>query len=102
MTERDMDQSAGASSPHLDRGEQDQAATHAAPRALVIHEIVREEGELAITRTAGALAWSGLAAGLSMGFSFVTNRCCTPACRTRRGATWSTASATASASSSSS
>jgi formate/nitrite transporter FocA (FNT family) len=72
MTERDMDQSAGASSPHLDRGEQDQAATHAAPRALVIHEIVREEGEMAITRTAGALAWSGLAAGLSMGFSFVT------------------------------
>jgi formate/nitrite transporter FocA (FNT family) len=66
-----MDQSAGASSPHLDQGEQDQAATHAAPRALVIHEIVREEGEMAITRTAGALAWSGLAAGLSMGFSFL-------------------------------
>jgi formate/nitrite transporter FocA (FNT family) len=37
----------------------------------VIHEIVREEGEMAITRTAGALAWSGLAAGLSMGFSFL-------------------------------
>ena len=67
-----MNQDAGASSPHLDQGEQDQAATHAAPRALVIHEIVREEGEMAITRTAGGLAWSGLAAGLSMGFSFVT------------------------------
>ncbi len=66
-----MDQDAGASSPHLDQGEQDQAATHAAPRALVIHEIVREEGEMAITRTPGALAWSGLAAGLSMGFSFL-------------------------------
>ncbi len=67
-----MDQNAGANSPHLDESEQDQAAAHAAPRALVIHEIVREEGEVAIARTAGALAWSGLAAGLSMGFSFVT------------------------------
>jgi formate/nitrite transporter FocA (FNT family) len=62
----------GSNSPHLDDGEQQQAAQHAAPRALVIHEVVREEGEAAMDRTAGALIMSGLAAGLSMGFSFLT------------------------------
>lgn len=63
---------AGSSSPHLDDGEQKQAAQHASPRALVIHEVVREEGEAAMERTAGALIMSALAAGLSMGFSFLT------------------------------
>src|ERR1700710_2753135 len=63
---------AGSSSPHLDDGEQDQAAQHAAPRALVIHEVVREEGEAAMERTAGSLVMSALAAGLSMGFSFLS------------------------------
>jgi formate/nitrite transporter FocA (FNT family) len=67
-----MDQSAGAASPHLDEDEQGQAATHAAPRALVIHEIVRAEGEEALKRKYHALLWSGLAAGLSMGFSFLS------------------------------
>ncbi|REE21749.1 formate/nitrite transporter FocA (FNT family) [Paraburkholderia sp. BL27I4N3] len=64
-------QEAGADSPHLDEGQQDQAADHASPHALVLHEIVREEGEAALARTIGALAWSSLAAGLSMGFSFL-------------------------------
>jgi formate/nitrite transporter FocA (FNT family) len=67
-----MDLTAGASSPHLDEGEQDQAASHAAPRALVIHEIVRAEGEEALKRQPMALTWSALAAGLSMGFSFLS------------------------------
>nr|WKF55661.1 Inner membrane protein YfdC [Paraburkholderia busanensis] len=62
----------GSNSPHLDDGEQEQAAQHSSPRALVIHEVVREEGESAMDRTAGALLMSGLAAGLSMGFSFLT------------------------------
>ncbi|WP_049868980.1 formate/nitrite transporter family protein [Paraburkholderia phytofirmans] len=62
----------GSNSPHLDDGEQQQAAQHASPRALVIHEVVREEGEAAMARTAGALVMSALAAGLSMGFSFLT------------------------------
>jgi len=66
-----MDQTAGASSPHLDEDEQGQAASHASPRALVIHEIVRAEGEEALKRKPGALMWSALAAGLSMGFSFL-------------------------------
>jgi len=62
---------AGSNSPHLDDREQKQAAQHASPRALVIHEIVREEGEAAMERTAGTLLMSALAAGLSMGFSFL-------------------------------
>ena len=37
---------AGADFRHLDEREQTQAAAHAAPQALVIHEVVREEGEL--------------------------------------------------------
>ena len=65
-------QSAGSDSPHLNEGEQDQAARLSPPRALVVHEIVREEGEMALARENGALAWSALAAGLSMGFSFLT------------------------------
>ncbi len=63
---------AGQDSPHLDASEQEQAAAHAAPHALVIHELVREEGEAELKRRTGALFWSGLAAGLSMGFSMLT------------------------------
>ncbi|MDR5763211.1 formate/nitrite transporter family protein [Caballeronia sp. LZ035] len=65
------DTQAGSRSPHLNEGEQEQAADHATPPALVVHEIVREEGEAAIGRTHSALFWSSLAAGLSMGFSFL-------------------------------
>ena len=65
-------QTAGADSLHLDKREQNQAADHAAPQALVIHEVVREEGELELRRRNAALLWSGLAAGLSMGFSLLT------------------------------
>lgn len=63
---------AGADSPHLNQGDRKLAAAHTSPHALVIHELVREEGEEGLRRPPGALAWSGLAAGLSMGFSFVT------------------------------
>ncbi len=55
---------AGRDSPHLDADEKDQAADHTAPHALVIHEIVRQEGEEALARNNGALLWSALAAGL--------------------------------------
>jgi formate/nitrite transporter FocA (FNT family) len=62
---------AGAESPHLDADQREQAADHSTPHPLVIHEIVREEGEAAMERTASALTWSAAAAGLSMGFSFL-------------------------------
>jgi formate/nitrite transporter FocA (FNT family) len=63
--------SAGESSPHLDRKQQRQAAAGAPMGALVIHEIVRAQGEEELERSAGGLAWSGIAAGLSIGFSFL-------------------------------
>ena len=63
---------AGESSEHLDSTQQRQAASHASPQAIVIHEVVREEGEAEIRRSVGALFWSGTAAGLSMGFSLLT------------------------------
>lgn len=63
---------AGTESPHLDSEEREQAATHAPLRALVIHEVLRDEGEFELRRPPAALLWSGLAAGLSMGFSFLT------------------------------
>lgn len=40
-------------------------------RAAILHETIRIEGETELGRKASALAWSGLAAGLSMGFSLV-------------------------------
>jgi len=43
----------------------------AAVSALVVHEAIRLEGEEELRRPFEAVAFSGLAAGLSMGFSFV-------------------------------
>lgn len=39
--------------------------------AVVVYEAIRNEGESELERPTSALAWSGLAAGLSMGFSLV-------------------------------
>jgi formate-nitrite transporter family protein len=75
MANEDEKKASGGSyeeSKNLDPSEQEQAAHHAAPPAKVIHEILRKEGKEELERRAGALFWSGLAAGLSMGFSFLT------------------------------
>ncbi|RAK58169.1 formate/nitrite transporter family protein [Phenylobacterium deserti] len=61
-----------ADSPKLEASEQQQAERHAPLRPLVIHEIIRAEGEVELQRSVWSLSWSGLAAGLSMGFSFAT------------------------------
>jgi formate/nitrite transporter FocA (FNT family) len=41
-------------------------------RAAVVYEIIRVEGEGELARTFGALWWSGLAAGISIGFSVLS------------------------------
>ena len=41
------------------------------PRAAVLHEIIRRSGQEELSRGVAALAWSALAAGLTMGFSFL-------------------------------
>ena len=53
------------------RIEQQQVEERVAIGANVVHETIRREGEEELQRSASALAWSGLAAGLSMGFSLV-------------------------------
>jgi formate/nitrite transporter FocA (FNT family) len=63
---------ADSASPHFEEEERAKAAAHAPLRPRLIHEIIREEGEAELRRPVGALAWSGLASGLSMGFSFLT------------------------------
>ncbi|HEY6578202.1 MAG TPA: hypothetical protein VIY09_02685, partial [Rhizomicrobium sp.] len=62
---------AGSGSPHLSEPDKAKAHENATIAAEVIHEIVREEGERELARSAAALWWSGIAAGLSMGFSFL-------------------------------
>jgi formate/nitrite transporter FocA (FNT family) len=42
------------------------------PRPIVVHEVIRLEGQDELRRTNSMLIWSGLAAGLSMGFSLVS------------------------------
>jgi len=63
----------GDQSPHLDKQEREQAAERAPVGPLVIHEIVREQGLEELERSFSGLAWSGLAAGLSVGFSFLSD-----------------------------
>jgi formate/nitrite transporter FocA (FNT family) len=62
--------------PHevqADRAKDDEEAEEkSAPSAHVVYEAIRKEGRHELERKASSLAWSGLAAGLSMGFSFVT------------------------------
>jgi formate/nitrite transporter FocA (FNT family) len=48
-----------------------EAKRRASPSAAVVYEAVRAEGEEELARSTSALAWSGIAAGLSMGFSLV-------------------------------
>ena len=57
--------------PELTENEEKQVQERGTPRAAVVYETVREEGEYEMGRKVSSLAWSGLAAGLSMGFSLV-------------------------------
>jgi formate/nitrite transporter FocA (FNT family) len=50
--------------------EKEEAEERSSPSGTVVYHAIRSEGEL--KRPTAALMWSGLAAGLSMGFSFVT------------------------------
>ncbi|HEY7295886.1 MAG TPA: formate/nitrite transporter family protein [Dehalococcoidia bacterium] len=55
----------------LKEREHEEAEQRSAVRAPVVYEAIRREGEDELRRPARALAWSGFAAGLSMGFSLV-------------------------------
>jgi formate/nitrite transporter FocA (FNT family) len=49
----------------------EEAQERSSTTARVVYEAVRREGEEELKRSSSALAWSGLAAGLSMGFSLM-------------------------------
>lgn len=74
---RDDDERAAQDDSPGDAGltpeEREKVEEEAAPRAVLVHEIIREEGENELARPSSALALSGLAAGLSMGFSFLAD-----------------------------
>ncbi len=59
--------------PVLDAEERHEVERRRPPRAAVLHEAVGAIGEEELRRTAPALMWSGLAAGLSMGFSMIAS-----------------------------
>ena len=57
--------------PDLSSEEEKQVEERGTPRAAVVYETIREEGEFELGRCVSSLFWSALAAGLSMGFSLV-------------------------------
>lgn len=54
------------------RTEAKEIEERASPRGQIVYEAVHKEGEDELKRSNSALAWSGLAAGLSMGFSLLS------------------------------
>lgn len=52
--------------------EAEEVEQRASPRGQIVYEAVHKEGEHELKRSNSALAWSGLAAGLSMGFSLLS------------------------------
>jgi formate-nitrite transporter family protein len=57
--------------PALTKEQEREAENRTSVTALVVHETIRKDGDEELQRPNSALAWSGLAAGLSMGFSFL-------------------------------
>ncbi len=75
MTEPDNSEPSFGGAAQLDNlseKQKRQVETQTRPSAALIHETIRAEGVIELERTAWALAASGFAAGLSMGFSFIT------------------------------
>ena len=61
----------GLTTPPLSERQSQEAEDRTSVSAVVVHEAIRKDGDEELQRSWSALAWSGLAAGLSMGFSFV-------------------------------
>lgn len=57
--------------PQLTEEEKEEVTELSRATAVVVHEVIRIEGENELRRTVSALAFSGLAAGLSMGLSLI-------------------------------
>lgn len=57
----------------LSRKERQQVREGVRHRPAVVYEIIRVQGEIELRRPLSALWWSGVAAGISIGFSFLTD-----------------------------
>ncbi|APQ10394.1 membrane protein [Pseudomonas oryzihabitans] len=64
-------QESGPDDPELTREEEQNVDESQLPRAVVLHEIIRSQGDHELERTIAALFWSALAAGLTMGLSLM-------------------------------
>lgn len=70
QTDEDGDEPPGHA-PRLNQAERKQAEEEKSLDAKTTYEVIRQQGERELERSVAALAWSGLAAGLAMGFSLV-------------------------------
>ncbi|MGI4799523.1 MAG: formate/nitrite transporter family protein, partial [Janthinobacterium lividum] len=64
--------SAASSMSDVSEPEREAVEKYSRPNAALIHEIIRAEGESELDRSILALLLSGLAAGLAMGLSLIT------------------------------
>jgi formate/nitrite transporter FocA (FNT family) len=71
LDENGRETTADIAAPQLTEKQQQEAEDRTSVSAVVVHEAIRHDGEEELSRSTSALAWSGLAAGMSMGFSFV-------------------------------
>ncbi len=70
-SDENQQQGTAVNVPDLTEKQQQEAEDRTSVSAVVVHEAIRADGEEELNRPPSALAWSGLAAGMSMGFSFV-------------------------------
>jgi formate/nitrite transporter FocA (FNT family) len=66
-----MDTKKDGKTPDLSAKEQHEVEKNQPPRAAVLHEIIRTQGDQELERSVAALWWSALAAGLTMGLSLM-------------------------------
>lgn len=67
----DKDESCGRMTKTQKQAEQKDADERSAPSGKIVYKAILKEGEEELARPSSALFWSGLAAGLSMGFSMI-------------------------------
>ncbi len=58
-------------SPDLAAAERDEIEERSAPRATIVHEVVRKQGQEELARPAGSLFWSSVAAGIAITASVI-------------------------------
>lgn len=66
-----METQKSGKTPNLSAEEEHDVTKNQPPRAAVLHEIIRLQGDQELERSIAALFWSALAAGLTMGLSLM-------------------------------